>query len=397
MKKIISKILSIATATAAIGAVIPNVVEKESYADAIYLGDANGDYKLTYADASTIQQYLSGSIDPTDKKITCMDINEDGVIDESDYIMIVDIVSSFHPQQPNHTFYDDNPDYIVNKSLYTTPNNEGREYYRHDCTDSDLTSKTPYTLPPYPIAAINNEDEQLRTPTDVIDHSNRNVVRITTSGGAGSGFIVDDHIIATAAHVIYNRSDSTFEDDVEVEVYNYSAIVNSSNLLCTTDAVTLHIPKKYATLTGGYQDNYDYALIYVEDDLSDYGIWKIGIATDEFIAAEDGLLTTSGFRTKNGVTARYCSTGSPIDYVQSYSPNNLKQYRMKTEGISYPGKSGGAVYYSSEYGNYTPKSITGIVTGSANGNSEGPTWAVRFTPTLITFYLRNTANLLEPS
>lgn len=40
MKKIISKILSIATATAAIGAVIPNVVEKESYADAIYLGDA---------------------------------------------------------------------------------------------------------------------------------------------------------------------------------------------------------------------------------------------------------------------------------------------------------------------------------------------------------------------
>ena len=70
---------------------------------------------------------------------------------------------------------------------------------------------------------------------------------------------------------------------------------------------------------------------------------------------------------------------------------------MKTEGISYPGKSGGAVYYSSEYGNYTSKSITGIVTGSANGNSEGPTWAVRFTPTLITFYLRNTANLLEPS
>ena len=65
------------------------------------------------------------------------------------------------------------------------------------------------------------------------------------------------------------------------------------------------------------EPNYDYALIYVEDDLSEYGIWNMGVLSDSFMNSSANL-TTSGFAKLGGVSARYYDKGmvtSPAQWI----------------------------------------------------------------------------------
>lgn len=379
------------TALIALCTINTSTIVKTSYADSILLGDANGDGYVTYSDASTVLQYLAGSINPTSKQITCMDANQDLVIDKADNYIINYWVST------GQNTVSTNPGLAINKTLYSKPNFEARDYYRHFCNNTP-SSYTEYTLS---LPVSSNQQYKFEFTRDSIDSpdlENLNVVRITTSSGAwGSGFIVSNHIVATAAHVVY--SGNAFRTGVTVSIYKNNEAC-SANLLKTCSATEIHIPEKYVIEPYDTCVNYDYALIYVSADLTDieddnYTItpFDLGVATNGFMDTNNSV-TTSGFRysplNNNSGIYRYYSTGQIKNMVTLFGDDldgNDPEMRMYSEGFSIGGKSGGAVYRDIIFNQQPFRSVLGITTGVSGINNN--TWSDRITPTLLRFYYSN--------
>lgn len=352
----------------------------------ILLGDANGNGLVTSADGQFIQYYLLGYYSANDYQVTAMDINQDGLIDKADIAMIYYIDSTGGSSS------------TVNKDLYTAPLNESREYYRHNCQNNNTQT---YNIAAAGSSSTNslNSSEVTRTGSEYYDVTNNNIVQLTINGVfQGSGYIIGDHIIATAAHCSVYTANSlsgqelAYYNNIKVNVYNTNAIVSEQNLLISTDVEYIHIPCSYYSINNGiitYNDNYDYALLYVKDSLSSYASnWDFGVTVEE-VSSLNKTAITSGYRWYNNILARYLSNGTIVPMPSG--GNNLSSCRMFSTGSSYPGKSGGVVYSSSSYNNSNYKSAIAIVTGSPGAGQEGAgqTWSTRINPTLIRFYKRN--------
>lgn len=343
----------------------------------VLLGDADGDGQVNIDDAISISQYLLGKYQVNELQFTAMDVNQDGAVTTTDSLIIQYIESgSINPV-------------TVRKELYALPDQSERSYYRHLCSSSDATSKVPYTIkaPKYLTAdSVLEYEEEVSPMSEIRDQDNTNVVQLDLNGNIGSGFIVGSHIIATAAHCVYNNG--KFIDNIKVNIYNKNGAVNASNLIHTSTAKELHIPRKYVYPGTDASENFDYALIYVEDDLSEYGVWSMGVLSDNFMNSGRPL-TTSGFTILNNEYARYYSEGSvisPADWGSS-EEHNLPIYRLHAESQSYGGKSGGVTYYKSDYDDVIAKSAVGVNTGAPPDTNYS--WAVRMNPNLIWFYKQN--------
>lgn len=344
--------------------------------DNFLLGDANGDGVINITDSVRINQYILGGFVASGDELTRMDVNQDCVIDSTDVLMVqymmADIISPV----------------TVNKEAYKAPNYESRAYYRHDCNSSNANNKTRYTLGNLPQTISENEIAEYATRPDNRDQENTNVVQLNLGGATGSGFIVAPHVVATAAHCVYDK-DTGFIRNITVNIYNKDGEVSSDNLVHTSKARYIHIPEQYLNnINNSTVVNYDYALIYVEDDLSDYGIWSMGVSVDDFMNTGK-FLTASGFTDINKEKyARYYSDGPVRAYEKCYEKDKNLDYRISAESASYKGKSGGVLYYKSSYDNRNVSSVVGVVTGDSVNVHY--TWAVRMTPTLLQFYKQNT-------
>lgn len=347
-----------------------------SATDKFLLGDANGDGVINITDSVRINQYILGGFVASGDELTRMDVNQDCVIDSTDVLMVqymmADIISPV----------------TVNKEAYKAPNYESRAYYRHDCNSSNANNKTRYTLGNLPQTMSENEIAEYATRPDNRDQENTNVVQLDLGGATGSGFIVAPHVVATAAHCVYDK-DTGFIRNITVNIYNKDGEVSSNNLVHTSKAQYTHIPEQYLNnINNSTVVNYDYALIYVEDDLSDYGIWSMGVSVDDFMNTGK-FLTASGFTDINKEKyARYYSDGPVRAYEKCYEEDKNLDYRISAESASYEGKSGEVLYYKSSYDNRIVSSVIGVVTGDSVNVHY--TWAVRMTPTLLQFYKQNT-------
>lgn len=346
----------------------------------VKLGDANNDGVVNISDSVCIIQYLSGRYSASQYCFTAMDINDDKVIDKTDAYII-----------QNRSLNNITTVETETKELYKLPDNNGRYYKKYNCS-----TRSTYMYYLSAASALNlnvSLYSENSLPSDIADHENMNVVRLLMSdGSSGSGFVIDEHTIATAAHCVY--SGQNFVSGVTVNIYNQNAQATSENLIASFNADSYHIPNFYITQSESTRYNYDYALIHVGDDangnnLLDYvSPWNLGIASIDFSEDESGLITSSGFTSHNGVIQRYYSTGNVVDF--SILPNethNNPNFRIASLGASYSGKSGGAMYYKSSYQSTEFKSIVGIIT-SGNGSTIG-TWGTRITPTVIRFYKQN--------
>lgn len=340
------------------------------------LGDVNGDGVVSVSDSIITNQYILGCFVASGEELTCMDVNQDYVIDNTDVLMIRYIAAGLISAD------------TVTKVPYTSPNYETREYYRHDCNSSN-TNKTLYTLTDLPQTANINEVAEFSYTSDNRDKENTNVVQLDLGNSTGSGFIVAPHVIATAAHCVYDVDEKAFINDISVNIYNKDGEVSSDNLVHTCKARYIHIPKRYIEKVFEYDDVYcDYALIYVEDDLSEYGVWSMGVSVDDFMETGKNL-TASGFTAVNKTDyARYYSEGNVRSFEECNEYDKNIDYRISAESLSYGGKSGGVLYYKSSYDNIMTSSAVGIITGGAY--STHYTWAVRITPTILQFYKQNT-------
>ena len=248
-----------------------------------------------------------------------------------------------------------------------------RTYWRHDYNDTNLASHYEYTL----TTGSTNNARTIFLPNNMVRDYDTAVVRI--DGVGGTGFIVDDHIIATAAHCVYSFSDKKFIDISITIIDKYNNVIKT-------------IYPKYAHINKNFIDRrlstYDYALIYVDEDLSDYGKIYLGVAMDSYIDKE-GAVSVSGFPQEypDGYQGldwgiRFKSSGN---ILSEYKHPQLLRHNVDT---TY-GDSGGPVYV--ENGIILNGKLedyrTAIAIDVSHNNSYNT--GVKITPEIFKFYMSN--------
>ncbi len=166
----------------------------------------------------------------------------------------------------------------------------------------------------------------------------------------GTGFIIDDHRIVTAAHCIYHDYDHDKEADPN-EFYSDLQIqmCNSNGELTSTvyNVKEIHIPSKFVTEYEPDYYPYDYALLTVNETLSSttYTHYEIGTPVNVTSNAFNSInLFISGFpQDVNPNTRVYTSKGHGAN--NSSTITNMLEYVNHT----WNGLSGSPVYTAIRY------------------------------------------------
>lgn len=221
-----------------------------------------------------------------------------------------------------------------------------------------------YTLDP--LAEKVNTRSVIGTDERVIDWTKSGVVKIMNSNNyIGTGFVVGDHVIATAAHCVKGLKIS------EILLFNSDGSVSLH-----ATPVEAHYPTNYST------DNLDYALITVEEDLSDYACFSLGVTLDS-IGSSNQAVSVTGFPgdLNNNHTQHTMYTGNGI--ILSADDEQLF-YTADTGG----GNSGGPVYVTESRCGYTYFTVIAIHAYLPHGGKEGNR-GTRITTDEIHFYMNN--------
>jgi len=336
-------------------------------------GDVNGDGDVSTADVVLVLRYLNGSVGASVQQLTRMDVFTNKVIEMQDYNKILDFAANIETPQ------------FVESELYSAIDCTSRRYSKYDY---ELEKEMGNYVITANTSSAGVNSRIFETYNDYRDYENLNTVQLDLDGNIGSGFIVGEHVVATAAHCLYGSDGNggfTFCPNVEINVYNAAG----TQIVQTYTPVSAHIPVNYRahlTIGDGFEDNYDYALLYVEEDLSSHGIWSLGCMTTEFMATGSNVIA-SGFTAHDSVYSRYYSRGPIRNPVEIDTGKNNMDLRFTSESKLYGGKSGGPVYYEATYGGNTIKSVIGIGTGAEPQSNN--TWGTRITPTILQFYLNN--------
>ncbi|MCM1270175.1 MAG: trypsin-like serine protease [Ruminococcus flavefaciens] len=353
-----------------------------SAAQNVVYNDPTGDGKIDMSDAVVIMQYLSGAITP--ENVDKLDFDNNGVVtpmdsykvqmyklqmlgDKDDIVTIAspEAVSPQGDSSVNYRVYDAQTRKELTSKRYTLK--ESKKYYN----DSDNSISTR--------AVIGDTDDR------VIDWTKNGVVKLMTTGGyMGSGFVVDEHTIATAAHCVYNNSMSSLYNISSIKLFD-----NNGVTILDIAPEEIHIPEKY------FSDNiYDYALITVEEDLSDYMQFDLGTVLN-YSPSRNIAVTNTGFpqyiyvgNSKTTVNDgdkkhnMYSSTGSIVRTKDKYF-----YHTVDTSG----GDSGSPVYYTETINGQTYYTVVGIHVRRDTDPSDDidANEATRITTELIRFYKQN--------
>jgi V8-like Glu-specific endopeptidase len=231
------------------------------------------------------------------------------------------------------------------------------------------------------------------TDDRVIDYTKTGVVKIILQGGSfGTGFVVGKNTIATAGHCVFNISSSTTNVNNKSRVISRILLFDSNGKnVQTVEPKEIHVPARYILSKYDDTDNhvFDYALITVDDDLSDYCVFNLGTVTSDF---DDGTHSVSitGFPNTinddtvvNNTTKHNMYTGTGVcfsldeDDELSYFDDMLK-YNADTSA----GDSGAPIYVTKKFNNEIYYTVVGI-------HIRGGNYGVKLTPNHLQFYISN--------
>lgn len=287
--------------------------------------DADGDGEFTLVDGNHTLTYLIGSYNP--KSVRSFDFDGNGIISNKDASMIMHYWMG--------SFGDDDlpaPVGADSQAVATT-----RNYVRHYYSSSNPTSVSEYSLTVDPFdntSAASN----YATPRALVGDNNMirdydtAVVNLSTNC---TGFIVDDHIIATAAHCVFSYQTKEFSD-------NQIKIVDENNNVTIITPKYTDISKIYYS-NSSYTTKYDYALIYVEEDLSKYGKLQLGVALDDYIDGH-GEVIVSGFPSNAAYPPGYNGQPYGIRFKAKGKITSSNNERIGYDADAVAGDSGGPVY-----------------------------------------------------
>ncbi len=227
--------------------------------------DPNGDGQITLADSAYILQVLAGKYIVED--LSEFDMDDNDVVSDVDEVYVrmytaglintlneplVELTSELPTASRSYRVYNaQTGTYLRNYSLSVT-----------DLRDSTNTN----------IADIGNSDNTrdiIGDNTQTTDWSNIGVAKIMSYGSMydylGTGFVIGPHTIATAAHVVFETANGydCVRDIDEVLLFDETGSATSFT------PVECHIPSLFVQGTSPTNAN-DYAIITVEEDLSDY-------------------------------------------------------------------------------------------------------------------------------
>lgn len=385
IKKLFQKAARIAAAGSIAAVSLAAMPAATASASTLY-GDVNNDGSVNITDSVSLNRYLAGMIPASDINMKYTDVDKNMVIDVNDSKVLsgflVQTVSTLPYSESGNTFN-------YSASSYTMPADGLRSYAKYVCSTGKRSS---YQLQPASSASATSGGEDDR----VLDSSANAqcIVYLSYTDGSGvgyrgSGFIVDDHVIATCAHCLYDGKTNTFNTNYKVKVYNAAG----TSVVATYDAKELHVPNSYIGALGANPEDsepvfcYDYGLIYVEEDLSAYGKMGLGAITDKFPYTSQEVYV-SGFPGEvdgvgDNVHGRYVGAGN----IAVYTDSTYEPYRVTYSSYASGGDSGGPVYLEYTLNGSTFRSAIGIHT---SGNETGDVHSgTRITLPVLRFYQNN--------
>ena len=393
MKSIIASVITMSTLVSSVVSTPLNNTFAEN--TPISLGDlyGNGD-GLTPSDAIAIQMFLSGNYKVTARQFTAMDVNQDGVVDNTDVDYLLYCISrSINPGTTTR--------------LYDEPYNGTETYLKHTCGTGTASSSTSYVLAA-PTATINSNIDDfslmtLNTP-DVPDDTVAGCVKLEMTfydgrTSSGSGFIVENNVIATAAHCLY---DNGFVRNVTA--YLHTKEVHNGRLVDVTykaEAQNVHIPSGY-THNDEYKVNFDFGLMqfgqfsfHSRSDDGSYGngidaedyIIDLGVMSDYFADGYTGnSVTVTGYTSGTSGDTKYSSSGTLISMADISAEYG---FRFHSSAIAPPGKSGGVTYFESSANNNTISNMTAVGINTHRNTINLEAYGIRIDPSIIRFLTQN--------
>lgn len=337
--------------------------------------DANGDGTLTLMDAVYTQQYLMGYYNPTSVK--SFDYDGNSIISDMDIRKIMNCYSGnfSYAGLPKGVGAD-------SQAVATTVT-----YMRHDCSSSSRTSYTEYSLTVNPLdntvaPSSNSSQRMIIGDNDMLRDYDTAIVHLSV----GTGFIVSDHVIATAAHCVYSYDSKNFYN-------NTIELTDSNNNKKTISAKYIDICKNYSTCNDSKYTSdhtkYDYALIYVDEDLSEYGALKLGVALDEYTNG-NGEVFVSGFPSE--YPNNYKNEPHGLRFTAKGKILNSDKTNLYYDADTSSGDSGGPVYIEEGFttnskDHYDYRTVIAI--NVAHHNVFMHNIGVRITPDILKFYYGN--------
>lgn len=213
-----------------------------------------------------------------------------------------------------------------------------RSYLRYDYKNPNAAPYQ-YTISVADAVSENTpETYMIIGPNDMVKDYDTSVVRLSVGG---TGFIIGKHTIVTAGHCVYSGG--------EFLNFTIDIVGNDNSVIKTITPRYVHVPKDFADSTS-YSIKYDYALIYIEEDLSAYGMFNMGICLDKYIE-DKGNVIVSGFPQKKDYPSGYEDSGYGLRFKAS---GNIISSENYGKNITYDadmagGDSGGPVYVNESY------------------------------------------------
>jgi V8-like Glu-specific endopeptidase len=257
--------------------------------------------------------------------------------------------------------------------------------WRHD-SDRDYTLEQVTSFP-----ITSNSSKIIGSDSRYEDYKAGVAKFVTTGGSSFTGFVVGSHTIATAAHAVCQ---TTLES-----IYLFDEDGNRIKL----NPVETHIPKTYRQLYykcngRGIGDNeeaskLDYALVTVEEDVSDYKLFNLATVTDGFDNKTSGIYIT-GFpklvNTTDTVNTRNLD-GMYTGYGYSLKGTLTENY-IYTRTDASEGDSGAPAYIREVYSGNVYYSIIGIcISGDSKGTETDGTYTrlLRLSTDTLHFFINN--------
>lgn len=203
-----------------------------------------------------------------------------------------------------------------------------------------------------PLSSQNNSRAIIGTEDRFVDWSKSGTVKLMREGFyGGTGFVVDEHTIVTAAHCVY-----ICEYDEPKKFTNILLFDSQGNIEMTANPVEYHIPRNYRKTS--YTEKYDYAIITVEEDLSNYICYNLGMLSDANLINNMPISITGFSQDANGYTNH-----TAITATGTVTGTNLTERKIiSTNAVIAGGNSGGPVYTTETRGGRTYYTVIGIST-----------------------------------
>ncbi len=320
-------------------------------------GDVDGNGVINALDLAKLVTFLNGSAAADGETAERLDVNRDYIINDYDKSFLSSILLG-----------DEDACDMESTNTSPLPAQESIKYRIYDYDTSAYVDD--YILNPVSNISVPSRSIIGGTDDREWEDSLKCVVgvRTSTNSNRGTAFILDSHTIMTVAHVLYDNDDYNNHTNphlvsgLQFKIYSDHNTQDNSKIITPLE---YHIPDKFI-----YDSNnpnversaYDYAIVRVEEDLSDYVNLEFKLG-----AMRNGMLNTRKlYVTGFGGAGSYVNndnkdvktTGSGYLKSSDQSPemwNKHLYYDIDTIG----GNSGSPVYLYDSSGNKTVIAIHG--------------------------------------